>query len=186
MQADGPGLDATIFDPVLTKTVDPAAGMTLALAYNIVREWDGDIAVAGSGFTIYLPSAESAAAPTSKSSGESILVVEDESVVRGLIVKILRREGYHVTDVASAEEALAAARANPVHLLITDVSLPWHERPRPSPRRLHAASPELRVLYISSYTNDPTASAGSYPPGTGFLAKPFTLSALIAKVRETI
>ncbi len=185
VQAEGPALDANVFDPVLTKTVDPAAGMTFARAYSIVREWGGDIAVAGSGFTIYLPSAESAAAPAPKSSGESILVVEDEAVVRRLIVKILQREGYHVTDVASAEEALAAARANPVRLLITDVRLPGMSGPDLA-RRLHTATPELKVLYISGYTDDPAARAGSHPPGAGFLAKPFTLNALVAKVRDTL
>jgi two-component system cell cycle sensor histidine kinase/response regulator CckA len=80
---------------------------------------------------------------------------------------------------------LAAARTNPVRLLITDVKLPGMSGPDLA-RRLHTATPELKVLYISGYTDDPTARAGSHPPGAGFLAKPFTLGALIAKVRETL
>jgi two-component system cell cycle sensor histidine kinase/response regulator CckA len=184
VQGEGPAIDATIFDPILTKTVDPSAGMTLARAYAIVREWGGDIAVTGSAFTIRLPStASSERAP--EGDRETILVVEDEAGIRGLIVRILRREGYQVTDVASAEEALAAARKTSARLLITDVKLPGMSGPDLA-RRLHTATPALKVLYISGYTDDPAARTGSYPPGAGFLAKPFTLTALVAKVRETL
>jgi len=182
VQSEGPAMDAAIFDPVVTKTVDPAAGMTRSRAYAIVREWGGDIAVAGSTFTINLPSADTNE-PAREPGRESILVVEDEAGIRGLIVKILRREGYQVAEAASAEEALASK--SPAGLLITDVKLPGMSGPDLA-RKLHAAAPTLKVLYISGYTDDPTARAGSYPPGAGFLAKPFTLSALIAKVRDSL
>jgi len=168
---------AVTFDPILTKTVDPAAPITLSRAYAIVREWGGDIAFSGSTFTISLPTADSAA-QTPRS--ETILVVEDEAGIRGLIVKILRREGYQVAEAGSAEEALAAA---PAGLLITDVKLPGMSGPDLA-RKLHGGNPGLKVLYVSGYTDDPTARSASYPPGAGFLAKPFTLSALVTKVRE--
>jgi CheY-like chemotaxis protein len=189
VQFEGPPLDeargAAIFDPVLTKAAEPPAGMTLSRAYNIVREWGGDITVSSSTFTIYIPRPDSAEPAAPKSNRESVLVVEDEARIRGLIVKILRREGYQVAEVESAEEALAMVRTTPVRLLITDVKLPGMSGPDLA-RKLHATTPALKVVYISGYTDDPTARTASYPPGAGFLPKPFTLSTLIAKVRETL
>jgi len=118
---------------------------------------------------------------------ETILVVDDEAGIRGLVRKILKREHYHVLEAGSAEEALtiAMSRAAPIDLLLTDVMLPGLSGPDLA-RRMYEASPALRVLYISGYTDDPSVEAGQYPPGSQFLAKPFTLNALLRAVRETL
>jgi PAS domain S-box-containing protein len=194
-----PGQIAGVFDPVLTKATDPAAfqpGLALARAYSLVHEWGGDIAFAaeapaGSSFTIYLPSAEpEAAAPPvalrpairerAGAERETILVVDDETGIRELISKILTRERYRVLEAGSAEEAQAAARGQEIDLLITDVMLPGINGPELA-RRMQQAAPKLKALYISGYTG-----GAIIPPGAAFLAKPFTLAALLEKVRQAL
>jgi signal transduction histidine kinase len=204
---NGPGLDAEqaagVFDPVLSKTADPAsaaAGLALARAYSIVHEWGGDIAFTsqtspkevqrGSAFTIYLPYVEPEGvappvvrpAQTEPRRGEpaTILVVEDESGIRELIRKILQRERYRVLEARSAEDALAVARGQAIDLLITDVMLPGIHGPELA-RRMQQAVPRLKTLFISGYTGDERV-----PAGARFLAKPFTLAALLEKVREAL
>jgi CheY-like chemotaxis protein len=99
--------------------------------------------------------------------------------------KILRRENYQVLEASSAEEALqrAAAHKGTIHMLLTDVMLPGMLGPELA-RKLYALDSSLKVLYISGYTQDETVRAGEQPPGARFLAKPFTLGALLSKVRE--
>jgi two-component system cell cycle sensor histidine kinase/response regulator CckA len=202
---DGPGLDAEqiagVFDPLLSKTADPAsatAGLALARAYSVVHEWGGDIVFSsepgqGSGFRIYLqyvepegetkaPVGRPATAPRAGKAA-TILVVDDEIGIRELIRKILRRDRYRVLEAQSAEEALAAAQGQEIDLLITDVMLPGIQGPELA-RRLQQTVPPgkvLKTLYISGFTGSETI-----PPGAPFLAKPFTLGALIEKVREAL
>jgi CheY-like chemotaxis protein len=198
---DGRGLDADqaagVFDPVLSKSTDPAvmqAGLALARAYSVVHEWGGDIAYdgqKGSTFTIYLPYAEpeSAAAaaivrPASRERAngdrETILLVDDEAGIRGLIQKILRRERYRVIEAGSAEDAQAAARGQVIDLLITDIMLPGIQGPELA-RRMQQAAPGMKALYISGYTGGAVV-----PAGAPFLTKPFTLAALLEKVQQTL
>ena len=200
---DGRGVDAEhvagVFDPVLSKSMDPAAGqpgLALARAYSVVHEWGGDIAFAseagkGSTFMVYLPYIEpEGAAPAAvvrpavreRASGdrETILVVDDEAGIRELIRKILSRERYRVLEAGSAEEAQAAARGQQIDLLITDVMLPGINGPELA-RRMQQAAPRLKALFISGHTG-----SAIIPPGAAFLAKPFTLAALLEKVRETL
>jgi two-component system, cell cycle sensor histidine kinase and response regulator CckA len=201
---DGRGVDAEhaagVFDPVLSKSMDPAAGQTglaLARAYSVVHEWGGDIAFAseagrGSTFTVYLPYIESEGSTTpaavarpatrerTKGERETILVVDDESGIRELIRKILSREGYRVLEAGSAEDAQAAARGQQIDLLITDVMLPGINGPELA-RRMQQAAPRLKALFISGHTG-----SAVIPPGAAFLAKPFTLAALLEKVRQTL
>jgi CheY-like chemotaxis protein len=205
---NGPGLEAQqaagVFDPVLSKTGDPAAaaaGLALARAYSIVHEWGGDIAFAsqpgqGSTFTIYLPYVEPDGEPegaplvrpaAKKTPAEpaTILVVDDETGIRELIRKILRRERYRVLEAGSAEEALnlsqkTAAQGQTIDLLITDVMLPGIRGPELA-RRLQQAAPRLTALFISGFTGEEQV-----PAGARFLAKPFTLAALLEKVREAL
>jgi CheY-like chemotaxis protein len=118
---------------------------------------------------------------------ETILLVEDEAGIRALVRKILSRERYRVLEAASGEEALSIAQAyeDPIHLLLTDVMLPGMGG-RYVAESLRGMLPELRVVYVSGYTDDEEVRAGWFPPGSLFLEKPFTLSALVDKVRESL
>jgi len=159
-------------------------GAALARAYSIVREWGGDIEVSSdAGFTIYLPVAEPVASPQR----ETILVVDDEANIRTLVAKILRRERYNVLQAGSAQEAFAVVSMHQgsIHLLITDVVLPG-ESGRQIAERMRQSQPNLKVLYISGFSDDESVRTGNFPPGSKYLQKPFALGALISKVREAL
>lgn len=169
----------------------------LALAYLNVRRWGGDIAFSAEAesccFCLYLPLAQPApaaaaqAAPAATPRPASILVVDDEAGIRGLVLKALRRANYEVIEAASAESALqvAAARGAPIDLLLTDVVLSGMSGPELA-RRMHAAQPSLKVLYISGYAPEEIMRGPAHPPGARLLAKPFTLAALLEAVREAL
>ena len=167
----------------------------------------------GTAFRIYLPSAGQASAPIAASapapamvepkappvsappepepeqetSLETILVVEDEAGIRALVRKILRRQGYVVLEASNGDDALkiCAGHKGKIDLLVTDVMMPRMSG-RELADRLTALRPELRVLYVSGYTDDAMLSSGSFPTGTAFLQKPFTLGSLLGKVREVL
>ena len=157
------------------------AGMAFARAWRHVRQWGGDIVVSETEARIYLPaSAESHTDPPTKSGAVTILVVDDESGIRELVRKILRREGYRVLEAASGEEALKAARGQPIDLLVTDMTMPGISGSELA-RRMQESAPRLRVLYISGYTPDEAVQRGS-----NFLPKPFNIETLLRKVREAL
>lgn len=190
-----------IFESFLHKTSAKSTGAALARAYAVVREWGGELgfeseAPRGSVFTMYLPLAEPEAeaktepkttAVPADAQRETILVVDDEEGIRSLIVKILRRERYRVLEAGTAAEAaaMAAANGNAIRLLVTDVMLP-DRNGRQLAEKLVQALPNLKVMYISGFTDDEAVRAGAFPPGARFLQKPFTLGALIGAVRETL
>lgn len=185
-----------IFESFLHKDSDLPAGAALARAYAIVKEWGGDIGFEsepgqGSTFTLYLPLADTkvrAQAPVSAPpQRETVLVVDDEAGIRSLIVKILRRERYFVLEAGSVTEALAVAAGHtgPIHLLLTDVMLP-DRNGRELAKQLRESLPDVKVLYISGYTDDESVRAGAFPQGARFLQKPFTLSALVGTVKEAL
>ncbi len=206
---DGRGLEAAqsdaVFEGFLAKQDEKSAGPALARAYAIVREWGGDIAFfsepfRGSAFLVYLPHCaapaeavrEAAAAPVAPEAPaapvrETILLVEDEPGIRALVRKILRRENYNVIEAGSAEEALAMASAaeGRIDLLVTDVMLP-EASGRDLAESIRESRQDLRVLYISGYTDDDAVRSGAIPPGSKFLQKPFTLGALVGKVKESL
>ncbi len=117
----------------------------------------------------------------------AILVVEDEPGIRGLVRKILRREHYDVLEAGNAEEALAQASEPDIHidLLLTDVMLPGMGG-RELAESLASKQPDLKVVYVSGFTDDEAVRAGQFPPGSRFLQKPFTLSALLSIVKEAL
>jgi PAS domain S-box-containing protein len=204
---DGQGLDrarrAAVFEGILSKPGEKTAGAALARAYAMVREWGGDIAFfsepfRGSTFIVYLPHAEAAEVapavvraaipePAPEIVRETILLVEDEAGIRALVRKILRRENYNVLEAGSAEEAIALASGvtGRIELLVTDVMLPGASG-RELAQKIREARPELKVLYISGYTDDDAVRTGAIPPGSKFLQKPFTLGALVGKVKEAL
>ena len=115
------------------------------------------------------------------------MIVEDEAGIRALVRKILKREGYEVLEAGNAEDALAmvAAQGTEVRLLLTDVVLPGMGG-RELAQKMIASVPGVKVLYVSGYSDDEDVLAARFPPGARFLQKPFTLSALVGKVREAL
>jgi len=201
-----------LFETVLgTKETWDEAAAAATRAYGIVRQWGGDIAVTndpedGSIFRIYLqriqeyivqpaepeipaPQAVEPEAPPAEPERkpETILVVEDEAGIRALVRKILHRQGYDVLEAASGDEALAlsAEHSGIIDMLITDVVMPQMSG-RELADRLREQRRDIKVLYVSGYTDDTTIYAANFPPGTAFLQKPFTLGSLLDKVKEVL
>jgi CheY-like chemotaxis protein len=161
--------------------------MAIARAYLLVRQWGGDIETSNGEFRIALPAPPSEPVTevpegVSASRGRTILLVDDEAGIRGPLVKFLRQRGYFVLEASSAEAALAVARGQQIDLLLTDVQMPGMTGGELA-RTLYAADPRLKVLYMSGYTPDEGVRSGALPPGSGFLSKPFTLAALLDRVR---
>jgi len=172
----------------------------MATVYGIVKQSQGTVGVysePGHGTTvkIYLPRVEAvpeagepARAPAIALGGsETILLVEDEASVRKAVRVILRRSGYTVLEAAGPGEALLLAerQKKPVHLMITDVVMP-HMRGPELARKLAARYPEMKVLYVSGYTDNAIVHHGVLDPGLNFLSKPFSLEDLLKKIRQVL
>ena len=200
----GTGMDAATveraFEPFFTtKPRGKGSGLGLATVYGIVRQSGGHIEVesmpgAGTTFRIYLPrvedvaeqgAASTAAAPAR--GAETVLVVEDDERVRALARKALEQAGYRVLVAAGGKEALAAAEGHdgPIDLLMTDVVMP-EMNGRTLTRRLTQRHPDLKVLYMSGYSDEDIAQHGVFETGTAFIKKPFTPSVLTKKLREVL
>ncbi len=201
----GVGMDAAtqarIFEPFFTtKERGKGTGLGLATVYGIVKQSGGWIWVysepgQGTTFKVYLPrvtepaapAAPSPARPVSVRGSETILVVEDEEVIRNLVQKVLKANGYTVlvAGTGSDAERVAGAHAGPIHLLMTDVVLPGLNG-REVARRLVAQRAGIRVLFLSGYTDDAIVHHGVLDPGVAFLQKPFSPAVLGRKVREVL
>jgi signal transduction histidine kinase/ActR/RegA family two-component response regulator len=198
----GLGMDAETlehaFEPFYTtKEQGKGTGLGLATVLGIVQQSGGGIAVEtapgqGTTFRIYLPAVgdaltrDEAAADRPERGHETILLVEDESIVRELVARVLRTHGYAVIEAADGEEALAIAQAEPaIHLLLTDVVMPGISG-RELAERLAASRPELRILYMSGYTDEAIVHHGVREGEAEFIAKPFTPDALARKVRGVL
>jgi len=131
------------------------------------------------------PGEETMAAPEAAPALETILVVEDEGGIRALVRKILRRQGYTVLEASNGGEAtkMWKEHGGRIDLLITDVMMPKMDG-RELVDTLKEQYPDTKVLYISGYTEDAAIFTADFPPGTAFLQKPFTLGALLNKVKE--
>jgi PAS domain S-box-containing protein len=200
----GVGMDAQtkarIFEPFFTtKEKGKGTGLGLSTVYGIVKQSGGYVWVyseLGHGTTIklYLPRVDAPAEPqappreTATLTGtETILLAEDDDILRPLTKGLLAKLGYTVLDAESAEQALAVAgaRQGPIHLLVADVVMPGASG-RELARRLAQSRPETRVLYVSGYTDDAIVHHGMLDPGLKFLQKPFTPAALARKVRDVL
>jgi CheY-like chemotaxis protein len=118
---------------------------------------------------------------------ETILVAEDEQIVRVLIRKVLEQAGYTVLVAGGGAEALqvAARHTGRIHLLVSDVVMPGMSG-RELARRLLEARPDTKVLYLSGYADDAVERHGVLDPGTAFMQKPFSPSALALRVRDVL
>lgn len=202
----GSGMDeytrAHIFEPFFTtKEQGKGTGLGLSTVYGIVKQGDGEIVVDskpghGSTFTIYfrrvadreptLPDLTHQPAATNPGT-ETLLLVEDEPAIRALAGDILRRCGYKVLEARHGVEALLTGSQylGAIDLLITDVIMPQMSGGEVAERLMHER-PDLKVLYVSGYTDDAIIHHGVIQEGTAFLQKPFSPDVLIQKVRQVL
>jgi CheY-like chemotaxis protein len=190
-----------IFDPFFTtKGPEKGTGLGLSTAYGIVRQCGGWIWVYsepghGATFRIYLPrltaplaeEREPAPVPATLRGSETILVVEDQAQVRGLAVEVLQSYGYQVLEAATGGDALLLAERHPdpIALMITDVVMP-RMTGNELAERLKPLRPNMRVLYMSGYTENAIVQRGILDCGVSYIAKPFAPVSLAGKVREVL
>jgi len=202
----GCGMDeptsARIFEPFFTtKEKGKGTGLGLSMVYGIVQQSDGSILVysepgRGTTFRIYLPRDHSTGTkPASVSQvlarratgTETVLVVEDEEALRKVILRALVAAGYTVMMANDGDEALQVCERHTgeLHLVLTDVVMPRMSGNELA-RRLAEKRPTTRVLYMSGYTENAISHHGILDEGTHFLAKPFSVTGLLQKVREVL
>ncbi len=193
-----PEVQARAFEPFFTtKGQGQGTGLGLATVYGIVKQSGGHLYIysepnRGTTMKVYLPrtddvpdagTAVTPAPPPRASNRSSILLVEDEDAVRGLLAKVLGRSGYTVHSCATPADAQALVDdgAHRFDLLITDVVLTQGSG-REVADAVRTAQPHVRVLYISGYTDDAVVRRGILTEDMAFLQKPFSASALLEKV----
>jgi len=194
-----PEVKAHAFEPFFTtKPHGKGTGLGLSTVYGIVQQNEGAIlleteAGRGTAFHIYFPRAlgqQTALPPRGaekKRGSETVLVVEDEPQVREVAVRSLQAAGYRVLVASNGSEALELAAHERSHLalLLTDIIMPGLNG-RELAEELRSRRPDLRVLYMSGYTQDVISKAGVLDSGLEFLAKPFTAADLQERVREVL
>jgi two-component system cell cycle sensor histidine kinase/response regulator CckA len=202
---DGIGMDertlARLFEPFFTtKELGRGTGLGLATVYGIVRQSGGHIRVNsrlhhGSTFTVYLPRTESRGERMEElppwmeqpRAAGTVLVVEDEVSVRRLACRVLRARGYRVLEASDAGEALRLVRQHEgsLDLVLTDIIMPGLSGPA-LVERLLPATPDLKVLYITGYSEEAIRQHGVLPAGGALLEKPFTAHQLAERVRMAL
>ena len=195
---------ARMFEPFFTtKERGHGTGLGLSTVHGIVKQSDGHIEVYsepghGTTFKIYLPQVEGplgaldAPDPAVPGAGrlegsETILLVEDEEVIRRVLRTSLEMHGYTVIEAGDGSEAIASCerRDQPLDLLVTDVIMPLMNGPDLA-HRVAAIRPDLPVLFMSGYTDRALIHQGLRRSGTAFIQKPFTPEALARKIRELL
>ena len=201
----GSGMDqetlSHIFEPFFTtKAPDRGTGLGLSTVYGIVEHYNGGIEVdsepgEGTVFRLYLPRVEEAVESAEEEESlaeldrgsEIILLVEDEDEVRKLARRVLVDRGYTLLEAGNGEEALLVcdAHQDSIDLMVADVVMPGMGGGELA-ERLSILRPQMKVLYISGYTDDAIVHHGVLESGKAFLQKPFTPTALARKVREVL
>jgi PAS domain S-box-containing protein len=204
-QDTGVGMDeatqAYVFEPFFTtKETGKGTGLGLSTVYGIVKQSGGYLDLesspgAGSTFTIYLPRLEATVVPpkakipiTASFQGEeTVLLVEDEDMLRGLLAKYLRLYGYTVLEARHGGEALLTCERHPgpIHLMVTDVVMPQMSG-RELADRLTPLRPEMKILYMSGYTEDALVQHGVADLAVAFLQKPFRPIELARRVHAVL
>ena len=194
-------IQARIFDPFFTtKEVGKGTGLGLSMTYGIVKQSGGVITVHsepkhGATFTIYLPRVKPVALPEENGArqgqaamgSETILLVEDNEMVRQISREVLQDNGYQVLEAPGGLAAMKLCQAykKRIHLLLTDVVMPgmngWELAHSIQPMRV-----EMKVLYMSGYTDLVQNHQSVLEPGVAFLQKPFTPNELAHKIREVL
>jgi signal transduction histidine kinase/ActR/RegA family two-component response regulator len=189
-----------IFEPFFTtKPPGKGTGLGLSTVYGIVRQSEGSITVysqpgEGCTFRCYFPPTavdtkpeQSVAADDASGGDETVLVAEDEGQMRTLLRRCLASRGYRVLEASHGAEALqiAAAHRGPIHLLVTDVVMP-HMSGKDLAQRLQTERPDLRVLFISGYSDEAIERHGVLSPGSAFLQKPLQPDVLARAVRQIL
>ncbi len=202
---EGEGMDAAvlsrIFEPFFTtKAKGRGTGLGLATVYGIVRQSGGDIAVRsqpgqGTSFAVYLPSVERTAVevaagpvrPPRPAGPVHLLLVEDEACVRAMTHRILSHAGYNVLDADGPEEAgrLLARHEGPLHMLVSDIVMPGGSGPALA-EKVRERYPDLKVLFMSGYTDDTIIQHGVSSDAATFLAKPFTAAQLLRMIHDAL
>jgi len=205
MTDSGCGMDAEtqahIFEPFFTtKEVGKGTGLGLATVYGVVKQSGGYIWVysepgKGTTFKIYMPRVDELGEAEQRSEtpakmehgSETILLVEDDAALRKLTCRSLEDSGYAVLTAESPTEAarISEEYEGLIHLMVTDVVMPGMDG-RELADRLTPLRPEMKVLYVSGYTDDAIVYHGMLEPGLAFLQKPFSPKALARKVREVL
>ena len=202
----GHGMDQTtasrIFEPFFTtKEEGKGTGLGLATVYGIVKQSSGHILVytepgQGTTFKIYLPSADHKiglkSAPevetvSPKRQGTTILLVEDDEIMRSLTKQLLQEHGYTVFEANDGKTALECIESNPgpIDLLLTDVVMRRMSGPELA-ERLQTSNPALKVVYMSGYTGELMANREVLKPGVTLIEKPFTRNALLKTLHEKL
>jgi len=201
----GSGMDKEtrehIFEPFFTtKEVGKGTGLGLSTVYGIVKQNDGFVWVysepgKGTTFKVYLPKVKGNAEPEEKeqtpvddlSGFETVLIVEDDDSLRNFAQKILHIYGYRTLNAENGEDALRVCKEHDgqIDLMITDVVMPKMGG-KELAERLRPLYPQMKVIYMSGYTDNAIVHHGVLEPGLNFLEKPFTLESLARKVRKAL
>lgn len=194
-------IQAHLFEPFFTtKEKGKGTGLGLSTVYGIVKQSGGTIGFEsalgqGTTFKIFFPKVDETSQVVPVVNGnseramgrETILLVEDDPSVRGLVQEALRVSGYDVLVARHGIEALVtgAKHMGPIHLLLTDVAMPQMSGPEVA-EKLTGVRPDIKVLYMSGYPDHPLFEQGGVKRDTAFLQKPFTPNVLTQKVREVL
>jgi len=200
----GSGMDAAtqarLFEPFFTtKTAGKGTGLGLSTVFGIVKQSGGSVEVysepgRGTSVKVYLPRIDqpeavenSGTAKKIARGSETILLVEDDEMVRTLVRETLHREGYKILDAPGPLEArkMAEQYKAQIQLMITDVVMPKISG-RELAEHLSKRRPDMKVLYMSGYTDNAILNSGILEKEVAFLQKPFTPAALTEKVREVL